>query len=75
MFLIDKKPGVNFINVQRAAFMGVGPKSGKKYSQIVSLFMILGSACLKASSKHVGEIDPWSQSYESNFILIKLNWS
>jgi len=34
------------------------PKSAKKYSQAISLFALLGSTCVKAGRKNVGEIDP-----------------
>jgi len=51
--------GVNFINVLCAAFACTEPKSIKKDSQVVSLFMLLGSAHTKAALKYVGEIDPY----------------
>jgi len=35
-----------------------GAQKRKKDSQVVSLFMLLGSAHAKALLKHVGEIDP-----------------
>ncbi len=54
------KPGVNFINILRTAFVHAEPKSVKD-SQVVSLFALSGFsgfACAKAASKYVGEIDP-----------------
>jgi len=50
--------GVNFTNILCAAFTLKDPQSAYKYIQTVSLFVLLGSAHVKAS--HVGEIDPWS---------------
>jgi len=44
-------PNVNFTNILREAFMCANPKSTKKYSQIVSLFVLLGSPHVKASRK------------------------
>ena len=35
------------------------PKSAKKTVKLSSFFALLGSARIKAASKHVGEIDPW----------------
>ena len=32
----------------------------KKDSHVKQLFALLGSACVKAASKNVDEIDPWS---------------
>ena len=39
-------------------FMRVDPRSAKKDSQVKQLYVLLGSACVKAASKHVDEIDP-----------------
>jgi len=35
------------------------PKVKKKIDNFTKIFMHLGSAQVKATSKHVGEIDPW----------------
>ena len=35
----------------------------KKDTQLKQLFALSGSACVKAVSKHVGEIDDWSKSH------------
>jgi len=43
--------GVNFINILPEAFTPDDPKSAKKYSQAVSLFALLGSACINAAHK------------------------
>ena len=45
------------------------PKA-QKDSQLKQLFVLLGSASVKAASKHVDEIDPRSQSFRS--LLFKL---
>jgi len=42
-------PGVNFINVLRAAFMLVDPESVKKYSQVVNLFFGAFGMCARKS--------------------------
>jgi len=39
------------------------PKSVKKDSKVVSLFMLLESAHANAARKHVDEIDPRSSTY------------
>ena len=44
---------VNFTNTLRAAFTHTDPKS-----QVKQLFVFLGSARIKATRKHVNEIDP-----------------
>ena len=49
-------PGVNFTDILRAAFTYENPKSAK--SQVKQLFVLLGSARIKASRKLVDEIDP-----------------
>jgi len=50
-------PGVNFINILRAAFTRVGPKSAKRLS-----FALLGSACVKAACKTLMKITPGVRS-------------
>jgi len=52
------RPGVNFINILRAAFTHVYPKSANRNLSIDCLLCFLESACVKASRKHIGEIDP-----------------
>ena len=49
--------GVNFIIVLQSAFMLADTKSAKKIVKLISFFELLGSACVKAARKHVGEID------------------
>jgi len=49
--------GVNFTNVLLAAFTHVDPKPTDTV-ELDSLLMLLGSACVKAAHKHVGEIKP-----------------
>jgi len=44
-------PGINFINVLRAAFTEAVPKRVKIMSSHQYLFTLLGSACLKAAHK------------------------
>ena len=51
--------GVNFINVFTRSFYARRSKSAKKDSQLKQLFVLLGSAGIKAALKHVDEIDPW----------------
>jgi hypothetical protein len=54
----------HFINVLRAAFACTVPKSTKRHFRPDCLFALLGSACVKAACKHVGEIDPWRQFHQ-----------
>jgi len=58
MFVI-LTPGVDFTKVLQAPFRHVDPKHAKKQSSHLCLFVLLGSKCIKAACKHVGEIDPW----------------
>ena len=53
----SQKSGVNFTNVLRAAFRLEDPKSTKKTVKLSSFFALLGSSCVKAARKHIGEID------------------
>ena len=54
-----------------AAFTGRGPQSAKKDSQLKQLIALMGSVGIKAASKLVDEIDPWSQFYPTHFIFKK----
>ncbi len=49
--LVNSIPGVNFINSLHPAFTCADPKSAKKDSQIVSLFVLLRSTCAKPVCK------------------------
>jgi len=55
-------PGVNFINIQRAAFTPTDHKSVKRYWQLDWILTLLGATCVKAARKYVDEIDPWKLS-------------
>jgi len=50
--------GVNFINILHRAFTRVDPKSAKMTVKSLAILRFLGSTRIKASRKHVGEIDP-----------------
>jgi len=50
-------PGVNFINVLQAAFYTRRSQKCKKLLDLTVFFALLGSACIKAACKHIGEID------------------
>jgi len=56
--LIKQRPRVNFINILCSAFTSADPKSSKGYWQHNWIFMLLGSAGVRAAHKLVGEIDP-----------------
>ena len=58
LFFISEK--VNFTNILRAAFTHADPKIAKKDIQLKQLFLLSGSACVKAARKHVDKIDPRS---------------
>jgi len=58
--------GVNFINILRAAFAPVDPKSVKRYWQLDLILKLLGSMGVKAVSKYVGEIEPRSPHTQPN---------
>jgi hypothetical protein len=57
-----------FHQCSMSSFYMRGAQKRKKDSQVVSLFKLLGSVRAKAARKHVGEIDPRSQSYQA-FLL------
>jgi len=44
-------PAVNFINILRAAFMCTDPKSAKRTDDLIVIFVLSGSACVKAVCK------------------------
>ncbi len=50
--------GVNFINILRAAFRLVDPKSVKRYLRLGWVLMLWGAIGVKAACKYVDEIDP-----------------
>jgi len=82
-FLCFLGSGVNFTNSLRAAFTLVDFESVKKIDNLTVFFMLLGSApskaahkmlmkltpiCVKASSKHIGEIDhSFGRTFVENF--------
>jgi len=59
-------PGVDFINILLEAFTRADPKS-EKTSQVVSLFVLLGSVCIKAARKMLVKSTP-GIDYLGNFV-------
>jgi hypothetical protein len=59
--LSNPRLGLNFINVLRAAFAPVDPKSVKRYWHRDWILTLLGATGVKAVRKNVGEIEPGSQ--------------
>ncbi len=57
------KPGVNFINVLRAAFACADPKSTKNDNLNV-FFMLLGPSCVKAARRMLVKMTPGSQFHQ-----------
>jgi hypothetical protein len=55
--LMKFKPVVNFINILCRVFTGADPKSVKNSVKLSNIFALLGSACMKAARKPVGEIN------------------
>jgi len=51
----------------------VDPKSTKRHWQLDCLFALLGSMCVKAVCKHVGEIDPWSSTLLTYLLILGLD--
>jgi len=60
-----RKPGVNFINVLRAAFALADPESAKKTVKLSVFFALSGSALAKAAPKMLLKLTPGL-----NFIFI-----
>jgi len=57
------RPGLNFINVLRTAFMLADPKSVKKTVKLSIFFMLLGSTSVKAVSRTLMKLSPgWMSS-------------
>jgi len=56
--MIRVKPGVNFINVLRTAFMLVDSKSAKKIDNLTVFFTLLGPACIKAVHRTLVKLTP-----------------
>jgi len=51
-------PGVNFINVLRAAFTCADPESVKILYNFTVFFMLLGLTCAKAACKTLMKLTP-----------------
>ena len=54
------------------SFYARGAQKRKKDSQVISLFMLLGSKSVKAEPKYVGEIEPVYFIVMGAFFLVKL---
>jgi hypothetical protein len=50
--------GVNFINISRAAFTRIDPKSTKKTNNLTVFFVLFGSAFVKTSHKTLVKLTP-----------------
>ncbi len=59
-------PGVDFINILFKTFTCTYPKSAKRYWPLDWIFTLLGSSCVKAGRKDVGEIDTWLSFHQWN---------
>jgi len=56
IMLMKSTPGVDLTSILREAFMCADPKSAKNTVKLSVFFALLGSECLKAAGKNVGEI-------------------
>jgi hypothetical protein len=65
--LMKLNPGVNIINVLLANLC-LQISKAKKTDNLTTFGVLLGSGCVKAVHKHVGEIDTWLQ-FHQNFTL------
>jgi len=52
------RSGVNFINIQRTAFMLVDPKSVKNIDNLTVFFTLLGSASVKSVCRMLMKLSP-----------------
>ena len=68
-------PRVNFTNILWAAFKLADPKSAKNESQLKQLFVLLGSARIKAARKHVDEIGPCPGLHKHVFLRVNPYWN
>jgi len=60
--VVGLTPGVNLINVLRAAFACADPKSVKKDWQLDCLFALFGSVCVKAAHRMLMKLTPVSRT-------------
>ena len=56
--MFQRRSGVNFTNVLRAAFALVDPKSAKKTVKLSSFFALLGSTSVKAARRTLVKLNP-----------------
>jgi len=63
------EPGVNFTSFLRAAFTLRDPESAKKIQLSHQyLFLLSGSASIKAGHRTLMKLSPWSRSYKTFFL-------
>ena len=58
LLLLQRKHGVNFTNMLTPSFYARRSQKCKKDSQLKLLFVLLGSARVKALQQNIDEIDP-----------------
>ncbi len=61
---VQLSPGVNFTNILWVAFVSADPKSAERHWWLDCLFVLLGTACIKAACEYVGEMDPITSEIE-----------
>jgi len=72
--LVQSNQGVNFINVQCTAFIREGPKSAKKESKVVNLYLCFWD--LLVPTYNVDEIDIWRCFFFGLFVNdLMLYWN
>jgi len=60
--------GVNFTKILCTALLTQIPKVQNMTDGLTVFFALMGIFACKSFELHVGEIGPWSQSYEINLI-------
>jgi len=61
----SERPGVNFINILRAAFTEVGPKNAKRHWRLTVFIANLGSSRVKAARKTLMKLSPKEEDGDS----------
>ena len=68
------RPLGNFSNVLTSSFYIHKSKKHQKLLELTVFLALLGSACVKAACKHVGEIDPRFRFYKRTLLLFLIQF-
>jgi len=66
--LMKLTPGLNFINILRAAFARPDPERAKKTNNLTVYFALLGYACAKAAHRMLMKLTP--ERYDAQVFIL-----